>query len=149
MVGHHRPGRVSRAGRRYVGVVNPTQPPVSLADFDLIVSNDEMPVGDVPGGNATDVVAGLAARVGELTEQLEDELVAFRRDVHAHPELSRKEVRTTQAVADRLRAAGLEPRLLPIGSGLVCDIGPDHGPDGEGRVGLRADLDALPLQETS
>ncbi|GAA4718484.1 amidohydrolase [Promicromonospora umidemergens] len=129
--------------------MNPTQPPVNLADFDLIVSNDQMPVGDVPGGNATEVVAGLAARVGELAGMLDAELVAFRRDVHAHPELSRKETRTTRVVAERLQAAGLEPRLLPIGSGLVCDIGPDHGPDGEGRVGLRADLDALPLQETS
>lgn len=132
-----------------MGQVNPTQPPVSLADFDQIVSNDQMPVGDVPGGNATAVVAALAARVGELADGLDAELIAFRRDVHAHPELSRKETRTTQVVADRLRAAGLEPRLLPIGSGLVCDIGPDHGPDGEGRIGLRADLDALPLQETS
>lgn len=140
---------VSPAGQRYRGRVNPTQPPVNLADFDLIVSNDQMPVGDVPGGNATEVVAGLAARVGELAGMLDAELVAFRRDVHAHPELSRKETRTTRVVAERLQAAGLEPRLLPIGSGLVCDIGPDHGPDGEGRVGLRADLDALPLQETS
>ncbi|WP_240643903.1 amidohydrolase [Antribacter gilvus] len=71
-------------------------------------------------------------------------MVAFRRDMHAHPEISRYEVRTTAALADRLRAAGLEPRLLD-GSGLVCDV----GPAGPGRFGLRADLDALPLQETS
>ncbi len=132
-----------------MGQVNPTPQPVSLADFDQIVSGDQMPVGDVPGGNVTDVVAALAARVRELAGALDAELIAFRRDVHAHPELSRKETRTTHAVAARLREAGLEPRLLPIGSGLVCDIGPDRGPDGEGRVGLRADLDALPLQETS
>jgi amidohydrolase len=129
--------------------VNPTPQPVSLADFDQIVSHDQMPVGDVPGGNATDVVAALAARVSELADGFDGELVAFRRDVHRHPELSRQEIRTTALLVDRLRAAGLDPRPLPTGTGLVCDIGPDHGPGGEGRVGLRADLDALPLHETS
>ncbi|MBO0607944.1 amidohydrolase [Myceligenerans salitolerans] len=86
----------------------------------------------------------VAQRVTELAQELESELIAFRRDVHAHPELSRRETRTTAAVADRLRAAGLSPRLLE-GTGLVCDIGPADGP----RTGLRADLDALPLQDTS
>ncbi|WP_123816586.1 amidohydrolase [Myceligenerans xiligouense] len=80
----------------------------------------------------------------ELADELDDELVAFRRDVHAHPELSRRESRTTAVVAERLRAAGLSPRLLD-GTGLVCDIGPGEG----ARTGLRADLDALPLQDTS
>jgi amidohydrolase len=70
-----------------------------------------------------------------------DEIVAFRRDLHAHPELGRAEVRTTRRVGDRLAAAGLTPRYLP-GSGLVCDIG------SVGRlVALRADLDALPLDD--
>ncbi|GAA1853164.1 amidohydrolase [Myceligenerans crystallogenes] len=88
--------------------------------------------------------AHLTKRVVQLAGELQDELVAFRRDVHAHPELSRQESRTTTAVAERLRAAGLAPRLLD-GTGLVCDIGPDT----DGRTGLRADLDALPLQDTS
>ena len=149
MVGRSRDRRVSRAGQRYREEVNPTPQPVRLTDFDLIVSNDQMPVGDVPKGESMAAVASLAARVGELADGFDAELVAFRRDVHAHPELSRKETRTTALLAERLRAAGLEPRLLPIGSGLVCDIGPDHGPDGEGRVGLRADLDALPRPEPS
>ncbi|WP_461023188.1 amidohydrolase [Thalassiella azotivora] len=77
-----------------------------------------------------------------MSAALQDELLAFRRDLHAHPELSHEERRTTQRVADRLRAEGLEPRLLP-GSGLVCDVGPDGGPV----LGLRADMDALPLQD--
>lgn len=72
-----------------------------------------------------------------------DELIAFRRDLHAHPEVSRTEVRTTRRVVDRLELAGLKPVLLP-GTGLICDIG-DGGP----MVALRADLDALPLTETS
>ncbi len=58
-----------------------------------------------------------------LVAALADELVAVRRDLHAHPETGRLEVRSTALVADRLRAAGLEPVLLN-GTGLVCDIEP-------------------------
>ena len=82
---------------------------------------------------------------GELSRQLAPhhaELVAFRRDVHAHPELGRQERRTSGLVADRLAALGLTPQPLPGGAGLVCDIG--HG---EPIVALRADLDALPIPD--
>ncbi|WP_131745618.1 amidohydrolase [Frankia sp. Cppng1_Ct_nod] len=72
----------------------------------------------------------------------ESELVAFRRDVHAHPELGRQEYRTTRAVAARLSAAGLTPNLLPAGTGLWCDIQPR--PDAP-TVMIRADIDALPV----
>ena len=71
------------------------------------------------------------------------ELVAFRRDLHAHPELSNEETRTTDRVAQRLAAAGVDVRLLP-GSGLVADLGAG---DPAYRVALRADLDALPVAE--
>lgn len=71
------------------------------------------------------------------------ELVAVRRDIHAHPELSRSETRTTGLLQERLEAAGLRPQRLPAGTGLICDIG-DSGPT----VALRADIDALPLQDT-
>jgi amidohydrolase len=74
---------------------------------------------------------------------LEDELLAFRRDLHAHPELAGDEVRTTGVVAARLRDAGVRVRML-AGSGLVADIGPV---DPAYRVALRADLDALPITE--
>lgn len=70
------------------------------------------------------------------------DLVAFRRDLHAHPEVGRTETRTTAAVARRLREVGLEPRLLP-GTGLVCDVGDPSTP----ALALRADIDALPLAE--
>jgi amidohydrolase len=70
------------------------------------------------------------------------DVVGWRRRLHATPELGRQEQRTTAFVANTLLAAGLEPRTLPGGSGLVCDIG-----RGERCVALRADLDALPLQE--
>lgn len=117
-----------------MGKVTSTHHTVSVAELDQIVST-------TTSGKPR---AAVVRRVVELAGELQEELVAFRRDVHAHPELSRQESRTTAAVAERLRAAGLAPRLLQ-GTGLVCDI----GPDGAGRTGLRADLDALPLQDTS
>ncbi|KGM13350.1 amidohydrolase [Cellulomonas bogoriensis] len=88
----------------------------------------------------------LADRLAERVEALEAELVDFRRDLHAHPEVARTERRTTEKVADRLRQAGLSPTLLP-GTGLVCDVGPGPVTTGRRRVALRADLDALPMTD--
>ncbi|MEJ7726688.1 MAG: amidohydrolase [Actinomycetes bacterium] len=79
----------------------------------------------------------------------DDELVALRRDLHAHPELGGSEVRTSRLLVDRLTAAGLVVRPLAGGTGLLCDVeGTKNrlGPDRPRRtVALRADLDALPL----
>jgi amidohydrolase len=98
--------------------------------------------------SADGAAPGLGALIADLVTSLEPELVAFRRDLHAHPELSRAEVRTTAVVIERLRAAGLAPHALLV-TGAVCDIGPVVGPAGEPlpRLGLRADLDALPLED--
>lgn len=79
----------------------------------------------------------------ETLAALEGELIAFRRDLHAHPELSHAEKRTTTGVAARLAAAGVRVRTL-TGTGLIGDIGPVEPAY---RVALRADLDALPLAE--
>jgi amidohydrolase len=70
------------------------------------------------------------------------DVVGWRREIHSFPELGRVERRTTELVARHLIAAGLEPRVLSGGVGLTCDIG-----FGESCVALRADLDALPMQE--
>jgi amidohydrolase len=72
------------------------------------------------------------------------DVVAWRRALHAEPELARAEHRTTAVVAHILTAAGLEPRTLPGGTGLVCDVG-----RGDQCVALRADIDALPLHEAT
>lgn len=72
----------------------------------------------------------------------EARLIDVRRDLHAHPELGYAEVRTTALIDRLLRQAGLEPHLVPDGTGLWVDIGA-----GETAVGLRADIDALPLPE--
>ncbi|WP_112469579.1 M20 family metallopeptidase [Streptomyces triticisoli] len=91
-----------------------------------------------------------AALPGILPEALYAELVAFRRDLHMHPELGNQEFRTTAAIKERLEKAGLAPRVLPTGTGLVCDIGADPGGPGggPGRLALRADIDALPIPDT-
>ncbi len=73
----------------------------------------------------------------------EQRLIELRRDIHAHPELGRDEFRTTQLVGDHLTDAGLQPRVLPAGTGLLCDVGPEPP-----EVALRADLDALPITDT-
>src|SRR4051812_29174495 len=81
----------------------------------------------------------LAALLGPYA----DDIVAFRRDLHAHPETGHHEVRTTARIVERLRRAGLTPQRLP-GTGVMCDLGP-QGP----AVLLRADIDALPLPDES
>jgi len=93
------------------------------------------------------IVADLGAGSGPawldswLAEHAAD-VVGWRREIHSFPELGRVERRTTDLVARHLTAAGLNPRVLSGGVGLTCDIG-----FGESCVALRADLDALPMQE--
>src|SRR6202043_1504561 len=86
----------------------------------------------------------LAADLDAFLARHEDELIEFRRDLHAHPELGYHEHRTTRRVALRLAAAGLRPVILPKGTGMLVDIGTAlDGP----LVALRADLDALPISD--
>ncbi|MEU3978808.1 amidohydrolase [Streptomyces sp. NPDC026672] len=96
-----------------------------------------------------DDLPGAAALPGVLDEALYAELVTFRRDLHMHPELGNQEFRTTAAIKARLEQAGLSPRVLALGTGLVCDIGLDEGeaPDAP-MLALRADIDALPIPDT-
>ncbi|HEV2634294.1 MAG TPA: amidohydrolase [Actinocrinis sp.] len=112
-----------------------------------------------------DPVDAVASRLDAFLAEGEAALIEFRRDVHAHPELGNTEFRTTQLIADRLLAAGLAPRVLPAGTGVICDIGQgeygsgEYGPAGAhlpgerpagryGRLAIRADIDALPIQES-
>jgi len=101
------------------------------------------------------VVAGLLAmpadaqaaerpEVVSAADQLRDDVVAWRRDLHAHPELSNREARTAALVADHLRSLGLEPRTGIAHHGVTAVIeGALPGP----RIALRADMDALPVTE--
>ncbi len=72
-------------------------------------------------------------------------LIAIRRNIHAHPELSGEEHATTELVAERLELAGLTPSPLSSGTGLICDLTAD-GHDGQ-RLALRADLDGLAMHD--
>lgn len=87
----------------------------------------------------------LSASLDEFLSARAEELIAFRRDLHAHPETGYHEHRTTSRVALRLAAAGLRPATLPKGTGLIVDVGDERmgGP----LVALRADLDALPIAD--
>jgi amidohydrolase len=87
----------------------------------------------------------LPAMLDEFIAAHQAELIEFRRDLHAHPELGYHEHRTTRRVALRLAAAGLRPVILPKGTGMMVDIGAKSG-DGP-LVVLRADLDALPISD--
>ncbi|GGV49305.1 M20 family metallopeptidase [Streptomyces griseoflavus] len=94
---------------------------------------------DLPGG---------AVLPGALPEALRAELVAFRRDLHMHPELGNQEFRTTAAIKERLERAGLRPRVLSSGTGVICDIGTDDeaGTD-SAMLAMRADIDGLPIPD--
>jgi amidohydrolase len=70
------------------------------------------------------------------------DLVAIRRRVHAHPELGRRESATSALIMRTLHAAGIKARLMPTGTGVIAEIGSGHKV-----VGLRADIDALPITE--
>jgi amidohydrolase len=84
------------------------------------------------------------AEIKAAAERLTPALVEVRRDIHRHPELGNREVRTGALVAERLRALGLEVRHPVAKTGVVGVLrGGRPGPV----VAVRADLDALPIQE--
>ncbi|MFF7728316.1 amidohydrolase [Streptomyces sp. NPDC008001] len=99
-------------------------------------------------GTATSQGTREGVLAGVLPPGLRDELIAFRRDLHMHPELGNREFRTTAAVKARLQRAGLSPRTLATGTGLFCDIGREPGVPAPPMLAIRADLDALPIPDT-
>ncbi|MFJ8248612.1 amidohydrolase [Streptomyces sp. NPDC094466] len=90
--------------------------------------------------------SGGGALPGRLSDELRAELIAFRRDLHMHPELGNQEFRTTAAIKDRLEKAGLKPKVLAVGTGVMCDVGEWDGVTP--MLALRADIDALPIPDT-
>ncbi len=86
----------------------------------------------------------LAAQIDQRAKAIEDKLIAWRRDIHQHPELGNQEQRTSKLVADHLRALGMEVKTGVAGTGVVALLkGGKPGPV----VALRADMDALPVKE--
>ena len=82
----------------------------------------------------------------EKIEQLHDEMVGWRRDLHAHPELGFTESRTSTFIQERLQSFAVDEIQTFTGTGVVGVI---HGRDGDEAIGLRADIDALPIAEES
>lgn len=88
----------------------------------------------------------LADMSDSFIDRHQDNWTALRRDLHAHPELAFAETRTSDRVAERLALAGLEVRRGLAGTGVVGLLqGRRPGP----MIGLRADMDALPLHEAN
>src|SRR5262245_26747566 len=87
----------------------------------------------------------LESRIARAAESLRPSLVACRRDLHMHPELSNREERTARVVAEKLKALGLEVKTQVGRHGVVALL--KGGKPGT-VVAARADMDALPIDET-
>jgi amidohydrolase len=94
-----------------------------------------------------DTDAARRAEISHLADALNERLIAIRRDIHAHPEIGHHEHRTTALIVDELERAGLVAKVLPIGTGAYCDVLPGGYDDSSGLLGLRADIDALPIPD--
>lgn len=103
-------------------------------------------MADSPWPTGTPLAGALHGYIDAVT----DELVAFRRRIHANPELSGREYETTKAIAGRLEISDLTPQLLASGTGLICDVSnvPESGGDIP-VIALRADIDALAMADES
>ena len=113
---------------------------IPLAVTLLLVVAAVAPVGAAANETATP----LAARIDELAAELESKVIEWRRDIHEHPELSNREVRTGALVAEHLRRLGIEVRDKVAHTGVVGVL--VGGLPGK-VVALRADLDGLPVVE--
>ncbi len=86
------------------------------------------------------------AEIARAAEGLRAKLIGQRRDFHMHPELSNREERTSRLIAEKLRALGLDEVKTGVGKyGVVALL---RGRQPGGVVAVRADMDALPIQET-
>src|SRR5436190_6069693 len=96
--------------------------------------------------NASDPSEARTQQIANAAQALKPKLIEMRRDFHRHPELSNREERTARVVAEKLRSLGLdEVRTNVARHGIVALLkGARPGPV----VALRADMDALPINET-
>jgi amidohydrolase len=104
--------------------------------FALIASIFTFPPSSAAGG--------LVEEIDRRAAEVEPQVIAWRRDIHQHPELSNREVRTAKLVADHLEALGIEVRTAVAHTGVVGLL---RGGRPGGVVALRADMDALPVTE--
>ena len=78
-------------------------------------------------------------------KKIKKEIINWRRDFHHNPELSFQEYRTRDVIASELKSMGLKPKINIGRTGVIADLSFGEGP----KIGIRADMDALPIQETS
>src|SRR5437870_3665794 len=88
--------------------------------------------------------AALDQRIDEAAKKVEPSVIECRRDIHQHPELGNREFRTSKLVADKLKQLGIEVRTPIAHTGVVGIL---RGGNAGRVVGLRADMDALPVTE--
>jgi len=93
---------------------------------------------------AVAVSTALDQRIDEAAKKVEPSVVECRRDIHQHPELGNREFRTSKLVADKLKQLGIEVRTPIAHTGVVGIL---RGGNAGRVVGLRADMDALPVTE--
>jgi amidohydrolase len=87
---------------------------------------------------------GVRPEVATQAQRLQSKVLAWRRDIHQHPELGNREVRTAKLVADHLRSLGLDVKTGVATTGVIAVLkGGKPGP----RIAIRADMDALPVTE--
>jgi len=89
-------------------------------------------------------IADLGEIIDDEAGALAEQVIAWRRDIHQHPELSNREFRTSKLVAEHLRALGMEVRTEVAHTGVVGIL---KGGRPGGVVALRADMDGLPVLE--
>jgi amidohydrolase len=86
----------------------------------------------------------LSQRISDAALRIEDKVIAWRRDIHSNPELSYQETRTAALAAEHLKKLGYE---VKTGVGITGVVGILKGGRPGGVVALRADMDALPVEE--
>lgn len=108
-----------------------------LDSFEILPTKGLAPMSDATSKASVDVLANILGLLSDLE--------ALYKDLHAHPELSMQEIRTASLAAERLRAAGYEVTSGIGNTGVVGLLRNGDGPT----VMLRADMDALPVEETT
>jgi len=96
---------------------------------------------------STEHITALAESIRERAAEIFPEVLALRRDIHLHPELSYEEVRTTALITDYLLGLGITPEPSLLETGVVALIKGEHTSGKAALIALRADIDALPLNE--
>lgn len=114
---------------------------VALLGFTNLDNNSNTNADDKNEGSST---AELLDKISKRAEEIEEEVIALRRHYHENPELSNREFETAKHIASELKKLGLKPDVGMAHTGVIAVL--DSGKPGP-IIGLRADIDALPVVE--